>query len=231
MDGALCVIDGKKTSASKYVATDFVDGKSLEGVNLSEITDGLAQTIAVIEDVGRVCPRSTVVAAVGLYRGTEGNYIETAGTAGGGWPTIAKLSSVDQAATTPLSGPGSGKITRAVWRWSDPDAGGSGISGPTINSTNTVSQYRGKVINQNNTPIGGPGGPTNTTSSWAVNNIGLNDEPFSFHPGGCHALYMDGCIRFLSEKMHPVVLRYQVTRAEGKTADVVRYTTGDSFPE
>jgi len=230
LEGALCVVDGKKTSVSRLTAADFTDGKSIEGVNLNAIVDGLSQTIAVIEDVGRVCPRSTVTPALGLYLGTEGSYVETAGTGLGGWPTIATLSPIDQAATTPTSGSAGGKILRGVWRWADPDAGGSGVSGPTINSTAASTQYTGKVINQNYAPLGGIGGPTNNTTSWAVNNIGLNDEPFSFHRGGCNALFVDGSIRFLNERTHPVILRYAVTRAERKSAVDESYVVGDLYP-
>jgi prepilin-type processing-associated H-X9-DG protein len=62
---------------------------------------------------------------------------------------------------------------------------------------------------------------------WTGNNQGPNDEPFSFHPGGCNTVMMDGSVRFLAESMHPVVLRYLVTRSEAKSVadDSMNYGT------
>ena len=63
-----------------------------------------------------------------------------------------QLRSADIAATTD-----SGEcVRRGVWRWADPDAGGSGVSGPTDNQDRRpTAGYIGKVINQNNYPTGG----------------------------------------------------------------------------
>jgi prepilin-type processing-associated H-X9-DG protein len=88
---------------------------------------------------------------------------------------------------------------RSVWRWADPDAVGSGVSG-----------NGGKYINNNATPFGGP-----PTCPWSTNNCGPNDEPFSFHPGGCNAVMCDGSVRFLSDTISYAPMRYLVTRAEG----------------
>lgn len=104
-----------------------------------------------------------------------------------------------------------------MWRWADQDAAGSGISGPP--------NVAGKYINQNATPFGGPpmasgsGCPslhvTGQGCPWNCNNCGPNDEPFSFHPGGCNGIFCDGSVKFLSDTIHGVILRYLVTRAEG----------------
>ena len=178
---------------------------------MSSVSDGTSNTIAVIEDAGRTCPRSAVVS----YGGTEGSYIDPNSITG----VIDTV--YDTVATTPTTGSASGICMRGVWRWCDPDAGGSGLSGPTATASATgltsetgayVNGYFGKVINQNNYPIGGPAGHL-----WTSNNQGLNDEPFSFHPGGCNCAMMDGSVRFLSESIHPVTLRYLVTRSEQKT--------------
>lgn len=203
MDGAMTVTDGRNLGTDKVTATNFLDGKTPTSVPMGAISDGLSNTIAVIEDAGRVCP----TASGGAYGGTMGSYVEPA--------TIdpnCVLDPNDTAATK------NGTLTtRAVWRWADPDAGGSGISGPTsdqnASATETVN-YTGKVINQNNYPTGGPVGHL-----WTSNNQGLNDEPFSFHPGGCNALMMDGSVHFFSESMTPIVLRYLVTRSEAKPVD------------
>lgn len=87
-------------------------------------------------------------------------------------------------------------------RWADPDAG-SGVSGPPANRTG--------IINQNKTPNGGP-----TTCPWTTNNCGPNDEPFSFHVGGCHALLGDGAVRFLSENLDTQITRRLMARADGE---------------
>jgi prepilin-type N-terminal cleavage/methylation domain-containing protein/prepilin-type processing-associated H-X9-DG protein len=207
-EGALSVIDGSHKTGSKTNPADFVDGRKITGVEMGAISDGTSNTIAVIEDAGRICPRSSSPA----YGGTEGSYAETANP--------AVLSAEDIYATTD----GSSVLTRGVWRWADPDAGGSGLSGPTTNGTTEPVQYTGKVINQNNYPVGGP-----PAFPWTSNNYGLNDEPFSFHPGGCNVVMMDGSVKFLEENLHPVVLRYMVTRAEAKSAkdDLV---VGSQFP-
>ena len=81
------------------------------------------------------------------------------------------------------------------------------------------------MINQNNYPIGGP-----TLFPWTSINYGLNNEPFSFHPGGCNCGMMDGSVRFLSESLHPVILRYMVTRSELKQASEDNYVVGVPFP-
>jgi prepilin-type N-terminal cleavage/methylation domain-containing protein/prepilin-type processing-associated H-X9-DG protein len=200
-EGALTVSDGSHKTTSKTTAADFVDGAQFTSVGMGAISDGTSNTIAVIEDAGRICPRSDTPA----YGGTEGSYAETADP--------ANLGAADITATTATSGGASGVLTRGVWRWADPDAGGSGLSGPTTNGTSATTQYVDKVINQNNYPVGGP-----TAFPWTSNNYGLNDEPFSFHQGGCNVVMMDGSVKFLEETTHPVVLRYLVTRSEAKSA-------------
>ncbi len=136
--------------------------------------------------------------------------------------------------TDPPSGgvPATTGSLRAAWRWADPDAGGSGISGPANARGSLVANghYAGKVINQNAYPIGGapaatslnPGGNTKglypvgeTGCPWITQNCGANDEPFSFHPHGCQAVMLDGGARFLNEDLDPLTMRSLVTRAEG----------------
>jgi prepilin-type processing-associated H-X9-DG protein len=181
----------------------------------------------VIEDAGRTCPRSLVAS----YGGTEGSYGDpNADSAMGG---VVTASAADIAATTPPSK----TPMRGVWRWADPDAGGSGISGPTPTDSTTSrtnytdattvppNAYYGKVINQNAYPSGGP-----TGHLWTSNNQGLNDEPFSFHPGGCNTVMLDGSVRFLSDNMHAVVLRYLVTRSEAKSVSNDGMSFGTVLP-
>ena len=99
-----------------------------------------------------------------------------------------------------------GSTFRNAWRWAEPDSG------------NGVSCYPGakygdanlRVINNNPQPFGGT-----TTLPWTLNNVGPNDEPFSFHGGGCNALFMDGHVSFIRETISPWALRYMLTPNEG----------------
>ncbi|MES2793635.1 MAG: DUF1559 domain-containing protein [Planctomycetota bacterium] len=85
-------------------------------------------------------------------------------------------------------------------RWADPDSG-SGVSGAASN--------RDTFINNNKTP-------NNTVCPWSNNNCGPNDEPFSLHVGGCHALLGDGSVRFLSENIDGNTLRRLCSKADGE---------------
>ena len=212
MEGALTVADGKNaTAGNKTTIADFTIGVVPTGVPMSAITDGTSNTIAVIEDAGRVCPSATAKS----YGGTTSSYIETAESAHESIYVVnglaqSSLSSADKTATTTTDG-----VMRAVWRWADPDAGGSGVSGPngdgSAKDSSFASEYTGRIINQNNYPVGGP-----TGHKWTQNNQGLNDEPFSFHRNGCNAVFVDGSVRFLSQELTPTTMRYLVTRAEMK---------------
>ncbi|MBI1346079.1 DUF1559 domain-containing protein [bacterium] len=88
-------------------------------------------------------------------------------------------------------------------RWADPDTG-NGVSGPPAN--------RGGIINNNKSPNGGP-----STCPWSTNNCGPNDEPFSLHTGGCHALLGDGSVKFLSENLDLQIIRRLCDPADGET--------------
>ena len=72
------------------------------------------------------------------------------------------------------------------------------------------------MINQNANPIGGTpaGGRVDSAGNtkglypmgeqgcpWTTQNCGANDEPFAFHPGGCHTGLLDGGVRFLNESV------------------------------
>jgi len=80
-------------------------------------------------------------------------------------------------------------------RWADSDSG-AGVSGPP----NAV--VGGQIINQNKIPLGGP-----ASCPWTTNNCGPNNEPFSTHIGGAHALMGDGTVRFVSENTDWHVIR------------------------
>jgi len=98
-------------------------------------------------------------------------------------------------------------------RWADPDIG-SGVSGPPTQDPSSSLYIAGQIVsvlNNYKTPQGGP-----TACPWTTNNCGPNDEPFSFHVGGVHALACDGSVRFVSENTDIQVIRRYLDRADGE---------------
>ena len=93
---------------------------------------------------------------------------------------------------------------RNNYRWGEPDVA-NGVSGPHLSTSSTQAK-----INNNSSPIGGP-----TTCRWNQNNCGPNDEPFSFHSGGCNAVFGDGHVQFLSDSITPQTLRGILTPDNG----------------
>jgi prepilin-type N-terminal cleavage/methylation domain-containing protein len=172
---------------------------------ISAIADGTSNTILAMEDTGRNYPTQ-------LY-GTLSKYLDDqttihpdvaksflTGTAGWAWGCAAADTDTADCGAMPwgasIASSSGGSNGHGVHRWADPDAVGSGVSGPpsitpsthvgtplvppTPDSTNT-SPFQ-HYVNQSATPMGGP-----ADCPWTANNCGLNDEPFSFHPGGCNA--------------------------------------------
>jgi prepilin-type N-terminal cleavage/methylation domain-containing protein/prepilin-type processing-associated H-X9-DG protein len=99
-----------------------------------------------------------------------------------------------------------GTTFRNAWRWAEPDTanGVSGAPGAKYGSPNL------RVINNSPQPQGGPPG-----CPWTANNCGPNDEPFSFHGGGCNAVFMDGHVSFIRDSITPFALRCLLTPTEG----------------
>jgi prepilin-type N-terminal cleavage/methylation domain-containing protein/prepilin-type processing-associated H-X9-DG protein len=180
---------------------------AVPAVPMASILDGTTNTIAFIEDAGRRAPGSVPVFS------SYSKYGDPTDVVFGG--TFAAGDLADTGNPNSMNNYGGYTFThfRGVWRWADQDAAGSGVSGPP--------NLAGKYINQNATPMGGPPAATcpadNTAGAgcpWNCNNCGPNDEPFSFHPGGCNAVMCDGSVRFLADTINGVTLRYLVTRAE-----------------
>ncbi len=95
---------------------------------------------------------------------------------------------------------------RRVYAWADPDAAANGYSGPSNSLGSRLAR-----INQNKQPIGGP-----PECRWAINNCGPNDEPFGFHPGGVTAAMGDASVRYVSDDIDGVVVKWLVGCADGQ---------------
>ena len=97
---------------------------------------------------------------------------------------------------------------RRMYAWADPDAATNGLSGPS-NALSPASRMARP--NNYNAPLGGP-----AECRWANNNCGPNDEPFSWHTGGVQAAMGDGSVRFLSENIDVMVLKYIAGSNDGQ---------------
>lgn len=146
--------------------------------------DGTSKTIIVFEDAGREQLH------VGKYGASDPWFYSSGGRA-----VPVTITTTDFV--------GSGGDKTCPNRWADSD-NGSGVSGPPAN--------RGKIINNNATPFGGP-----ATCRWTSNNCGPNDEPFSFHSGdGCNAGFADGSCHFLSASLDSNVFRQLCDPKDGE---------------
>jgi prepilin-type N-terminal cleavage/methylation domain-containing protein/prepilin-type processing-associated H-X9-DG protein len=105
----------------------------------------------------------------------------------------------------PIPAMGGSLPGRRMYAWADADCVTNGLSGP---SNSTGSRKAG--INKYANPKGGP-----PECLWSVNNCGPNDEPFSFHTGGANALYGDGSVKFLSDTVDPIVLKWTAAASDG----------------
>ncbi len=95
------------------------------------------------------------------------------------------------------------------YRWMEPDIA-NGISGPHNDAVNRTAR-----INNNSTPKGGP-----ASCPWSINNCGPNDEPFSFHTGGCNVVFGDGSVRFVRDSVSAQILRSMSTADGGEIATI-----------
>jgi prepilin-type N-terminal cleavage/methylation domain-containing protein/prepilin-type processing-associated H-X9-DG protein len=147
-----------------------------------------------------------------LVDGTSNTFlcIEDAGRAHPTAGIFASLSS--RPSPIPTEGPqwsGGASGGRRMYAWADPDSGTNGFSGPS-NAIAPASRVVG--INQNKTPLGGP-----ASCLWTQNNCGPNDEPFSWHSGGVNAVLADGSVRFISENIDALTLKWLTAANDGRT--------------
>lgn len=134
--------------------------------------------------------------------------IEDAGRAHPNAGTFASLSSRPAPISEGPAWSGGASGGRRMYAWADPDCATNGFSGP---SNALAPASRRIAINNFKTPMGGP-----TECRWTVNNCGPNDEPFSFHVGGCQAAMADGSVRFLSENMDGLTLKWISGSQDGR---------------
>jgi prepilin-type processing-associated H-X9-DG protein len=99
---------------------------------------------------------------------------------------------------------------RRAWRWGEANGVGLGVSG-VINNKWRPDHAQGFYPQ--------PGDPAFGTT----NQAGNNQEPFSFHPGGCNALFGDGSVRFLKESINVLTLRRIISAAGGEVTSADEY--------
>jgi type II secretory pathway pseudopilin PulG len=177
----------------------------LGGLPLSKVTDGLSRTIAVLEDTGRNWEA--------YYPNMKSGYADPVFSGGSAqiWNGSAQVSYSQWLQAHQLVSEGSPagdsqtpSGQRAMNRWAEPACGG-GISG----QANSTPGHIVSPISGNDVPAGGP-----PDCPWSTTNCGPNEEAWSWHPLGVHALMCDGSAKFIGKTISPVVLRRMVTPDE-----------------
>lgn len=89
------------------------------------------------------------------------------------------------------------------WRWASPDTT-SGVS-------QKVNNAQGGSMNTPDPNVD----PTNKCAgkTWRAHDCGPNNEPFSFHGGGCHVTFADGHVVFLRDSVSIDVLKALCTKS------------------
>ncbi|MFV0446270.1 MAG: DUF1559 domain-containing protein [Planctomycetaceae bacterium] len=164
---------------------------------IADLTDGTSNTVILIEDGMK--PQIMV-----------GNYDHS--PTGPNWLRVGHsgigMDNTQMFAMANDPNGATGGSFSAPKRWADPD-NGNGWSGPPSGAPDQ------KMINNNNTPQGGP-----STCPWTSNNCGPNDEPFSGHAGGVMAALGDGKVTFLSENIDRLVCRRLALPSDGEPVRV-----------
>jgi prepilin-type processing-associated H-X9-DG protein/prepilin-type N-terminal cleavage/methylation domain-containing protein len=166
------------------------------GSTVRSISDGLSNTIAIAEDVGRNEQMP------GAYNDPQGG--ATIPAPGNGMRAFWRWIEPDNGLG--VSGP-VGNTT-----------GGVIFIGNQWGGPSKAQQ----VINNNAFPFGGP--TTGRVCPWQTEtNCGPNDEIFSFHGSGANVVFMDGHVTFMNQNTNPIVVRYLVTAAEGVPVTATDY--------
>ena len=195
-------VTGFRNSSGGGVLNADVGGALGYARKIADITDGMSNTMLVIEDANRPTQ-------------TAGHYNQSTIYVGQGSAlTAAFVATMDQSQmfAAPDVVPGSfGGTYGSPNRWADPDIS-SGISGPPTQDPKSALYLGtlGPVLNNWKTPTGGP-----PQCGWANNNCGSNDEPFSAHTGGVQALFGDGRVKFMSESINIQIIRMLANRKDG----------------
>lgn len=164
----------------------------LFGNTIAGTTDGTSNTVAIFEDAGRLAGHAN-----GKYSATVSAISGGAITAAGQMqPALAPLS---PCTTYPAGSTNTGNTCPN--RWADNDSS-NGVSGPP------AGVYT--ILNNNKGPAGQAACP------YYTNNCGPNDEPFSMHVGGVHAVLCDGSVKFLSENMDMQTVRRLCDPTDGE---------------
>jgi len=169
------------------VTTKKEGALGLFGHSISFITDGTSNTVAIFEDSGR------------LAGGLNGKYSATTSALTSGNITTNGFITVATGTGPVCTGANTGNTCPN--RWIDAD-NGNGVTGPPSGVFS--------VINNNKGPTGAAACPYTTT------NCGPNDEPFSLHTGGVHALLCDGSVKFISENTDTQVIRRICDPSDGE---------------
>ena len=205
-------------------AFDYDGGLGLFGRRVADVSDGTSNTIAIVEDSGRPA-------------NTAGKYIHSTTVSGAGrcyaiaGSGVAPNQIIQNGVDGAECGAGRAFYDRVVTaatgiapamgvgmpnRWADAD-NSSGVSGDPL----TPAGQGAQVVNNNKTGVYNLAdiGTTNTANPcpYQYNNCGPNDEAYSLHVGGAHAVFLDGSVKFLSENLDGGVLRRLCIRNDGKT--------------
>ena len=216
-----------------YGTTDYMP---IAYSDIDPTNGGRAKNILAYKKAGMLTVTGAFVPGAGSASGSGGedplgrlpvkmnNGRKITGITDGGSNTIGLFEDVGRGNAT--WGTEIGKVDyglRNIARWAEPD-NSNGVSGPAFDdkgvsnggtATGGVSGLSiSKYLNQNNYPTGGPTTGTNPCT-WTNNNCGPNDEPFSFHTGVCGAVFGDGHVAFISDKVGFVTLKALCTADAG----------------
>lgn len=169
----------------------------IDGSRIDQFTDGLSQTIIVVESVGRI-PENIHPYMVGELDD----------------PLCPPGTKHDSCTA-------SGR--RAFWRWAEPTCAG-GISGkrnhgangnrvPPIGTKANTKTFGGGWEMGSVPALSPPAEGTDPRCYWKWTNCGPNDEIFTFHVGP-QVAFADGHVTMLNPNIGPEVLRYLLTRDE-----------------